>query len=375
MFNNKAKAILIAVITLTALSLAAGTAWAVPPIPSDYSGTVYVGGVQAVDGLVVTASMTGWNSSAGAVTYASGQYQMLGIDPPESVSGTINFYVNGVQADEISTFVAGESFTLNLHVTALPTPTPTPMPTPTPTPVPTPTPTPITSNASTSIGPSGGTVNTSDGTITITFPAGAFNTFTNVSIQGGNCQYGATADFKVGGTCFNITPDGVLGANASICVNLSTSDLSIALSQKSDPTFGYWFNGSWVESSNVTLNSTVLCGQTNHLCHWAVLIPTVNGTSGPTSTPSASPTATPSGSQTPAATSTATATPSPSQTPSEEEGGGTNWGLVGGIAGGMALLAAAFIAMNRRGHGGKGKGEKKSKPKQRADNSKKDEPW
>jgi len=381
---------------MAALAIGAGTVWALPLMPEIYTGTVYVGEVPAGAGLNVTASMTGWTSDVGAFTDESGAYMLCVLCSPssESASGLINFYVNGVQADETHTFTEGGGSTpttnLDLHVDYIPTPTPTPTLTSTPTPTPTatvngtPTPTPtatpilITSNGSTIIGPSGGTANTGDGTIRITFPAGALSTPTIVLIQGGSCQHGATTGFVVGGTCFNVTPDVVLGSNASICVNLSVSDLSIALSQKSNPTLGYWFNNSWVEASNVTFNITsgILCGETNHLSHWAVLIPMVNGSPAPTPSPSASPTPTTTSSLTPTTTpqSTATPTPTPTHTPSQTDEGGTNWPLIGGIAGGVLLLAAIVIAVNRRGRGGKG--EKKSrKPKQGSDKNKKDEPW
>jgi hypothetical protein len=380
MFNNRFTKSLISVIFLAALAIGAGTAWAqepLPQLPDVYTGKVYVGGVQAGDGLIVTASMTGWNTSEGDVTEA-GLY-WLGVVPPQSVSGMITFYVNGVQASETHVFTAGSGpTTLDLHITALPTPTPTPIPTPTTnatpslTPTPTPTAVPISSYGSGMVGASGGTVSTSDGNIRIAFAAGAFNASTNVSIQGGACQHGATAAFVVGSTCFNISPDGYLDTMATICVNLSATDFSI-VTNTADLTLGYWSNGNWNTAVNVVRNGTTLCGQTAHLSSWAVLGSTVNGT--PTSTPSASPTATSSGSQTPTATSTATATPTSTHTPSEEDEGGTNWALVGGIAGGVILLAAIVIALNSRKRGGKSKGEKKRKPKQRPDNNKKEEPW
>jgi hypothetical protein len=285
----------------------------------------------------------------------------------EYIGSIFHFYINGVQADETDTFTnakIGESITgFDLHITALPTPTPTPTMTPTPTAIP------ISSNGNGVIGTSGGTVNTSDGTITITFPGGAFNASTNVSIQGGTCQGNSSGGFVIGGTCFNVTPDGALSANATICVNLSVSDLSIALSQKSDPTLGYWFNNSWVEASNVTFNITsgILCGQTSHLSHWAVLIPTVNGTPAATPTPSITPTsaATPTPSITP--TSTTSPTTTPTHTPSQTNGGGTNWALIGGIAGGVVLLAVIIIAINSRRRGGgkisRPRSSRKAKPK------------
>jgi hypothetical protein len=372
MFNKRFKAIIVSAIFIATLAIGTGSALAqegLPPFPSDYRGTVYVADVQAGAGLRVTASIGNWSTSEAAITDSSGAY-WLGIAPsdPELSGGVIHFYVNGVQASEIAIFNERESVTgFNLHVTAIPTPTATPNVSPTATPGPTPTP--ISSNASTSIGPSGGTVNTSDGTITITFPAGAFNTSTNVSIQGGACQHGATADFVVGSTCFNISPDGYIDALATICVNLSSTDFSIVTNTE-DLTLGYWSNGNWNTTVNVVRNGTVLCGQTAHLSHWAVLGSTVNGTPGATATPTASPTATPSGSQTPAATSS----PTPTQTPSGEDEGGTNWTLVGAIVGGVLLMAAIIIAINIRSRGGKG-AKPKRKPEQRPGNSKKDEPW
>ena len=362
-------------IFIAALAVGAGAALALeglPPFPSDYRGTVYVGGVQAGSGLSVTASIGNWSTSEAALTDASGAY-WLGIAPSsaEYVGGTIHFYVNGVQAGETDTFTEAKSATgFNLHITALPTPTPTPVPTPTSnatpglTPTPAPTPTPISSYGSGMVGPTGGTVSTSDGTIRITFPAGAFNSSTNVSIQGGACQHGATADFVVGSTCFNVTPDGYLDKLATICVNLSAYDFSI-VTNTADLTLGYWSNGNWNTTVNVVRNGTVLCGQTAHLSHWAVLGSTVNGTPIPTSTTTA--TVTPS--------TTSTATPTPTHTPSEEEGGGTSWALVGGIIGGVVLLVMVFLTINSRRRGGRGRKKQSGKPKQRRDKNEKDDSW
>ena len=370
MFKKKFRAIAISVIILATLAIGAGTAWAIdetPQIPDDYSGTVYVGGVQAGAGLVVTDSIGNWRTpeGEGSVTDASGAYWYLaGPNSSEYLGSIIHFYVNGVQANETDTFTTvnpgGSIKGFDLHIAALPTPTPTPTMTPTPTAIP------ISSNGNGIIGTSGGTVNTSDGTITITFPGGAFNASTNVSIQGGTCHTG-TSGFAVGGTCFNVTPDGALSANATICVNLSVADL-IIVDKKSDLKLGYWANSSWNLADNISINGTIICGQTNHLSDWAVLGATVNSTPAATPTPSTTPTSAATSTPSTTPTSTTSPTPTPTHTPSQTNGGGTNWALIGGIAGGVLLLAVIIIAMNsRRRGGGKSsrprRSSRKAKPK------------
>ena len=370
MFNNKFGAIAISVIILAVLAIGAGMAWAeeaMPPFPTIYSGTVFVAGQPYGAGLNITASILDWTTSEADVTNDNSLYELAVAPPNSSYAGqTIYFYVNGVQASETDTqhyVKSGEVTNFNLHVTALPTPTPTPTMTPTPTAIP------ISSNGNGIIGTSGGTVNTSDGTITITFPGGAFNASTNVSIQGGACQGNASGGFAVGGTCFNVTPDGALSANATICVNLSAADFSIVYNKSNVVlTLGYWANDSWHVASNITITGSTICGQTNHLSDWSVLGATVNSTPAATPTPSTTPTsaATPTPSTTP--TSTTSPTPTPTHTPSQTNGGGTNWALIGGIAGGVLLLAVIIIAMNsRRRGGGKSsrprRSSRKAKPK------------
>ena len=372
--------------------LCATPVYGAPALPHAFYGTVQINGIPAPIGTSVEARgegvLTGipYNPT---ITTVSGIYGTTEFDKPRLLvqgdiqdGAIITFYVNNVSTGQTAPWHSGATTELPLTVTIVATPTATPTVTPTVTPTATltvtptitPTPTPISSHVNGSIGASGGTVNTTDGNIWIEFPAGSFNTSTNVSIQGGACHAGSD-DFVVGSTCFNVTPDGALGAAATICVNLSAYDFSI-VNDKADIKLGYWSNGSWNLAGNITINGITLCGETTHLSDWAVLGSTVNGTPVPTSTPSASPTATPSGSQTPAVTSTATATLSPTQTPSDEDKSGTNWVLVAGIAGGTILLAAIVTALNRRSRGDKGKGEKKShKPKQRSGNNKKDEPW
>jgi len=163
---------------------------------------------------------------------------------------------------------------------ATPTPTPTVAPTTAPTVAPTtaptvaPTATPGGSSGSGTVPTTGGTVATTDGKIEVTFPADAFDASTTVTIASASC-HGDTDAFVVGSTCFSITPSGELGAEATICVQLSTYDLN--LGDEGDLTLGYWADGTWNEASDVTVTGNEICGKTSHLSDWAVLSSTGEG--------------------------------------------------------------------------------------------------
>jgi len=366
-------------LALSVLILAAPVyAEALPQLPHAFYGSVTINGAPAPDGTQISATVSSGTvitnsqnpvATAGDSYGISSLYLLVQGDIPDGA--TITFYVNGVSTGQTATFESGggpteEDLSVNITVTPSPTASLTPTPTPTSTVTPSATPTPTSSASPTptntptgsygngTVAASGGIVNTSDGTITITFPADAFNASTNVSIQGGTCQHADTADFVVGGTCFNVTPDGELNASATICVNLSAYDFSI-VENKADLTLGYWANGSWNVADNVTISGTTICGKTAHLSDWAVLGTAVNTMP----TPSTSPT--PSASPTPTITSQPTATPSPTK------GGGTNWALIGGIVGGVLLLVAIVIAISIRVRSGKG-AKRNHKPKQRTGN-------
>ncbi|MFA5374409.1 MAG: hypothetical protein WC455_01430 [Dehalococcoidia bacterium] len=155
--------------------------------------------------------------------------------------------------------------------TATPTPAPTATPAPTPTPTPAPTATPSTSGSG-SIGTSGGTVATGDGKIEVEIPAGAFDSATTVTITSATC-HGGTDDFVVGSTCFSVTPDGDIDGTVTICVELSSYDLSLG----DNLTLGYWADSTWNEASNITISGNTICGETDHLSDWAVLNKTSEG--------------------------------------------------------------------------------------------------
>ena len=246
-----------------------------------------------------TASITNGGTQTLTWTVSSPTQSWLNVAPLSGTgAGTLTFSVNisGLNVsttpytDTITVTGAGTSKTVSVSLTitvpATPTPTATPnassptatpVPTavPTATPVPTavPTPTPGTSGTGT-VATTGGTVATADGKVEVTFPAGAFDASTIVTIASASC-HGDTDAFVVGNTCFSVTPGGALGAEATICVELSSYDLS--LGDESDLTLGYWDGDAWVLASDVTVTGNTICGKTSHLSDWAVLSKTGEG--------------------------------------------------------------------------------------------------
>lgn len=134
--NSRAIAVTILSAALVATFTVAGTALAqggVPPIPSVYSGTVYVGGQPGGAGLIVSCSILDWNSEEGEgaeegePTDENGRY-WLAVGPPEDtyIGETIHFYVNGVETNSSDTFQPLEDVTnFDLYIDALPSPGPT----------------------------------------------------------------------------------------------------------------------------------------------------------------------------------------------------------------------------------------------------------
>ena len=124
-----------------------------PPLPIIYSGTVFIQGEEAPEGLAVVACVTdcteGWQGDA-QMTRPGGRYIGLVVGPPsaEDVGEEITLWIvnefGRIQATETLKFELGDlTRTLDLHFDK-PVPTPLPLePTPTPTVTPTPTITPI----------------------------------------------------------------------------------------------------------------------------------------------------------------------------------------------------------------------------------------
>jgi len=143
--NRKRTSITVLVVLVLFFALT-GEAWAVPPIPATFSGTVRLNGVAPGGGVNVTASIGGlsWSTTtfqAGGDTWY--QIDVPGDDPdnPGKDGGepgdTITFRVGGYSASPSGSWSSGDHLNHNLSASSPPTATPiTPTSTPTNTPVP-----------------------------------------------------------------------------------------------------------------------------------------------------------------------------------------------------------------------------------------------
>lgn len=139
-----------ALVALAAVVFAADSGFAQgAPAPAVYRGTVTVAGGPAPDGFNIYARIDDYQSQS--VQTEGGRYNILTVAPPAPsqpfarnpyTGKTINFYLDGVQAEQTDTYNPGGiplTKDLNLTFPNLPVPTPTPTPIPTNTPIPTPT--------------------------------------------------------------------------------------------------------------------------------------------------------------------------------------------------------------------------------------------
>ncbi|MBI2906277.1 MAG: hypothetical protein HYX92_01335 [Chloroflexi bacterium] len=109
-----------ALLALGLLVVASGSAGAQPPIPSDYSGTVTIGGKPAPDGATIQGKIDTYLTPL--VTVKGGKYQFLIVGPldPTAIGKTVTFLINGAVANETSTFEMGTTKTLNLTIASAP---------------------------------------------------------------------------------------------------------------------------------------------------------------------------------------------------------------------------------------------------------------
>ena len=106
--------------------IALETVFSMPGIPSDFYGTVKIGGQDAPIGTVITAYIDGQNYGSFTVT-VSGKYGLFSItgDDPDTTSGkeggvngdTLTFKVNGQTVTQTGIWQQGESVELNLALT------------------------------------------------------------------------------------------------------------------------------------------------------------------------------------------------------------------------------------------------------------------
>lgn len=118
---------------------------------------------------------------------------------------------------------------------------------------------------------------TSDGRVTLTFPAGAFTTNTTVTIASAACQ-SLPEGFSLGSACFSITtsPETTeLGANMEICVQYTSADLNAAENDPARLRLAYYDAATeqWVVlETEVDTTVETVCAETNHLSDWALIV-------------------------------------------------------------------------------------------------------
>ena len=140
----KLAAVLCSVLAL-ALLLGATAVWAYPPLPHAFYGTVTIGGAPAPVGTLISAQVGGVDCGNYTVSVV-GQYgnpaelDYLVVQGDIETGATIDFYIDGIKADQTYPFEVGGGPT-ELDLTS-PTPTPTPAPSPPPAETPTPAPDP-----------------------------------------------------------------------------------------------------------------------------------------------------------------------------------------------------------------------------------------
>lgn len=142
MFREMGSFLVLLGLMLMACTLA-GSASADPPAPCEYFGKLTILGSPAPPGTLVVGMINGQERGR-IVTQVEGQYgsscifgQRLKIQPRdgEYVQGQIvrvEFFVNGVRADQTSFYNPGLMRWVDLTVSRVPTPTPTPPPDPQP---------------------------------------------------------------------------------------------------------------------------------------------------------------------------------------------------------------------------------------------------
>lgn len=118
---------------------------------------------------------------------------------------------------------------------------------------------------------------TSDGLVTLTFPAEAFTEDTTVTIASATCNT-PPGGYSLGSACFSITtsPETTELAEAmDICVEYTSADLDAAGDDPARLRLAYYdatTEGWVVLSTEVDTTAGTLCAETTHLSEWAVFV-------------------------------------------------------------------------------------------------------
>ena len=130
------------------------------------------------------------------------------------------------------------------------------------------------------VGTTGGMVTAKDGSgntkVTADFDSGAFSSSTAVTIDGsGSCAgYGAApSGYSYGNSCFDIEPEGSLGADVEVCVYYSSADTAAAGGDAGNLVLAYKnAAGTWVIlDSTVNTAAGTVCADSSYVGSFAVL--------------------------------------------------------------------------------------------------------
>ncbi|MCX6008630.1 MAG: hypothetical protein NTW48_01045 [Chloroflexi bacterium] len=303
MLNKLTTGCLILIIMLAmALGMAQPAQADAPPAPPhQLYGTVTVNDNPAPPGTAVSIRING-TEVASAATNAQGKY---GYSPTLKISGssgaTMEFYVNGVKAQQTYTLSSGAVTNLNLTTGAAspppppppatpapepPTPTPTPTQTPTPTPTQTPSPSPTVTVSSSVLGQAGSisisqagvlqsatTVSSADGAVQLSFKAN-----TTVNIQGQSLAVtrelsppSPPADTAVI-TAYKFSPSETTFKPA-LTLTVKYDPAALPAGVKEAGLFiAYWDGSKWAAlSSTVDTQAKTMTAQVSHFSTFAVL--------------------------------------------------------------------------------------------------------
>jgi len=134
--------------------------------------------------------------------------------------------------------------------------------------------------------PTGGTVSTQDGRVSINFPPGAVTSDTFVSIEPAEPLGPAPEGFKLGETTFSVTTSPAVaefGTLIQICVQYSAADLFAIGGDPLLLTIAYYdaVAGDWVVlDTDVNTVTGFACAWTSHVSVWSILTESGGGGGG-----------------------------------------------------------------------------------------------
>jgi hypothetical protein len=305
-----------------------------PGVPNQFYGTVTINGSPAGQGITITAVVNGVNSTATS-TDSDGRY---GYNPVYMVAGSagasVTFLVNGVQAAQTVTFQSGGVTPLGLTVSGSGSSS---------NQTTTPTGNTISTNIlsqvdslalnTSNVLPSAKLLNSADGRVVLSFPAGTTVNLAGQSSLGvaNESNPASTGDGSVLIRAYSFSPSGA-SFSPAITITLAYDVASLPAGANESGVYIAWYTGSAWQSLPSTVNATThqVTAATTHFTIFAVRYLTPTSTTPPATTDNST---------------TTTTTPATSQT------GTINTNLLGsagtfGITGGVATAGANLSSAN-----------------------------